>query len=217
MGKRELQKHVRRCAILDAARVLMQVGNDTDFSMPGLAKKAGVSLVTPYNLFGSKSNILLEVVRADVCTHTLEIDALPTDDLVDWVTEASRTLARAYYHDRRFYWRMTATLVTLEPSAIREITHLYCRMFDGAVRRLQSAKQLRSVISAPTMSRYLSRIVSGSMEQYLSERGSLTGMMRELECGMLLIVFGWARIEHRARILARIRHLEVKGSRAMIS
>jgi AcrR family transcriptional regulator len=47
MGIRELQKNVRRRAILDAAQMLMQEGKSRDFSMPNLAQRAGVSLVTP--------------------------------------------------------------------------------------------------------------------------------------------------------------------------
>ena len=43
-----------------AARALILEGGRGDFSMPALAEAAGVSLVTPYNLFGSKANILLD-------------------------------------------------------------------------------------------------------------------------------------------------------------
>ena len=111
MRIRELQKHARRRAILDAARTLILEDKTRDFSMPELAQKAGVSLVTPYNLFGSKSHILLEIVREDIFEPVQAIGDLSCDTLGDWIAELSATLARIYYRNRHFYRRMIVTLV----------------------------------------------------------------------------------------------------------
>ena len=51
---RELGKSKRRREILAAARDLMRQSDDLGFSMRTLADRAGVSIATPYNLFGSK-------------------------------------------------------------------------------------------------------------------------------------------------------------------
>src|ERR1700741_4085140 len=110
MGIRETQKNVRRQAILDAARTLIRDGKGDDFSMPDLAEKAGVSLVTPYNLFGSKSDILLEIARQDIFERAAEIDRLPCEQLPQWIGDLAATLARVYYRNRHFYRRMIVTM-----------------------------------------------------------------------------------------------------------
>jgi len=50
---REIQKIERKQRILSAARRLIRTEGYTRMSMRELAREAQVSLVTPYNLFGS--------------------------------------------------------------------------------------------------------------------------------------------------------------------
>ena len=66
MSRREEAKAERRRRIIAAARDLIKETGDTGLSMRAIAARAGVSLTTPYNLFGSKRAIviaLLEDVR----------------------------------------------------------------------------------------------------------------------------------------------------------
>lgn len=66
MSRREDAKAERRRRIIAAARDLIKETGDTGLSMRAIAARAGVSLTTPYNLFGSKRAIviaLLEDVR----------------------------------------------------------------------------------------------------------------------------------------------------------
>jgi len=60
-GRRERAKAERRSRIVRAARDLIRETGDTDLSMRMIAKRAGVSLTTPYNLFGSKHAVVLAV------------------------------------------------------------------------------------------------------------------------------------------------------------
>lgn len=67
LSRREAGKAERRRRIIEAARELIRETGDVGLSMRALAARAGVSLATPYNLFGSKRAIilaLLEDVRA---------------------------------------------------------------------------------------------------------------------------------------------------------
>lgn len=60
-GQRELGKAARRSRIVRAARDLIRETGSTDLSMRMIARRAGVSLTTPYNLFGSKRAVVLAV------------------------------------------------------------------------------------------------------------------------------------------------------------
>ena len=66
MPTREEAKQIRRKQILAAARDLIGETSETKFSMRALAERAGVSLVTPYNLFGSKQAIMFALLDEDI-------------------------------------------------------------------------------------------------------------------------------------------------------
>jgi AcrR family transcriptional regulator len=62
VGRREAGKAERRKRIIHAARDLIRETGNVGLSMRALAARAGVSLATPYNLFGSKRAIVLAVL-----------------------------------------------------------------------------------------------------------------------------------------------------------
>ena len=210
MATREAQKNARRRAILDAARALIQEGKDKDFSMPALAERAGVSLVTPYNLFGSKSEILLEIARADIFERAEAIEALPTDDLVEWVSEVSRTLARIYYRNRHFYRRLIITLVAQESAqGLRETFELGARAFEAPLTRLQDQGKLLCAVPAAILARHISHSVTGSLQYRLMERGSEDKLRDEIEMGILVVTAGACDGKDRSLLLERLRKLDV--------
>jgi AcrR family transcriptional regulator len=63
IGRREAGKAARRERIILAARELIRETGNAGLSMRVLAAKAGVSLATPYNLFGSKRAIVLALLQ----------------------------------------------------------------------------------------------------------------------------------------------------------
>lgn len=56
----------RRQRLVKAAGELIEESEDGSFSMPKLAEKAGLSLATPYNLFGSKAAVLNALFESQV-------------------------------------------------------------------------------------------------------------------------------------------------------
>ncbi len=211
MGTRELQKTARRRAILDAARTLIRDDKDRDFSMPALAEKAGVSLVTPYNLFGSKSSILLEIVREDIFDRIVDIVAPAGESLADWIDNLSRTLARIYYRNRHFYRRMIVTLVAQESAeAQRASLEFSFRMFAVPLKRLQDQGLLTTVVSAEVLARHLAHSISGSLQHRLMERGTEDLLRQEIEMGLLLLLAGLCGDDERQGL--RVRMAELAGT-----
>lgn len=212
MGKRELQKAIRRQAILDAARALILDGKSRDFSMIELAEKAGVSLATPYNLFGSKSSILLEIVREDIFERVEAIEALKCDSLADWVQELSQTLARIYYRNRHYYRRMLVALVAQENAEIqREGLAFSYSVFEAAIARLYAEGKLTQVIPAGILARHLARNIAGSLQYRLMERGSEEGLRLDIEMGILLMLAGLCAAADQTQLLQR---MEILGREA---
>ena len=107
IGRREAGKEERRRQIIAAARALIRETGSTGLSMRELARRAGVSLATPYNLFGSKGAVVLAVLQ-DVREYRERFGAMPLADPIDRLF-AAIALALEYYHaDPAFYktlWR----------------------------------------------------------------------------------------------------------------
>jgi AcrR family transcriptional regulator len=105
MSARELGKSQRREDILRAARDLMRQTGDLHFSMRTLAEQAGVSIATPYNLFGSKQNILLAVLDDDLREYQQAISELHADG-VDVLFEGIRIMSALLRREPEFYRNM---------------------------------------------------------------------------------------------------------------
>lgn len=81
MASREQAKDQRRKAIVAAAMRLMHARGDSGFSMRALADAAGVSIATPYNLFGSKQAIMLAVLDTGMGLYAERLEKLEADPL----------------------------------------------------------------------------------------------------------------------------------------
>ncbi len=213
MGTRELQKTARRRAILEAARALILGGKERDFSMPTLAEKAGVSLVTPYNLFGSKSSILLEIVREDIYARIADIGDISATSVIEWVSALSATLAQIYYRNRHFYRRMIITIVAQENAEEqRAALEFSYGMFAEPLRRLQEQGLLLSLVPAEIVARHMAHSISGSLQHRLMERGTEALLRQEIEMGLLLLLSGICPDEERAKLRERMAVLAQGGS-----
>jgi AcrR family transcriptional regulator len=106
-GRREAGIAGRRARIVTAARDLIRETGDTDLSMRTLASRAGVSLATPYNLFGSKRAVMLAVLE-DERDFAVRFHGLEAPDSLARLF-AAHDLAFSYYAaDPDFYrtlWR----------------------------------------------------------------------------------------------------------------
>lgn len=102
MGRREEAKAERRRRIIAAARDLIRETGDTGLSMRALAARAGVSLATPYNLFGSKRAIVLAVLNDIKDFHT-KFRSRPSTDPVTPIFDAVRLQISYYQADPDFY------------------------------------------------------------------------------------------------------------------
>jgi AcrR family transcriptional regulator len=208
MSVREEQKNTRRRAILGAARSLILDGKERDFSMLTLAQKAGVSLVTPYNLFGSKSSILLEIVREDIYERITDVEALASDSLADWVAALSATLAEVYFKNRHFYRRMIVTLVAQQNADIQRASLDFSyRTFENALTHLQERGVLPETVPTDLLARQMAHSVSGSLQQRLMQRSTEEMLRREIELGLLFLLAGICTDADRRVLRDRINEL----------
>lgn len=98
------QKQVRRQRLLDAAASLVRTSGNTDFSMLTLAKLAGVSPATPYNLLGSKVGVLYALLNSSLDKVLQRLDqANDQDDPFECVVQAAVNGAEFFASEPDFY------------------------------------------------------------------------------------------------------------------
>ena len=93
----------RRFRLVEAAQALIRERGDAGFSMALLAERAGVSAATPYNLLGSKSELLRLVVRQDIARFVRELDGHGGDTPLATLLVAVDRLVDHYEADRAFH------------------------------------------------------------------------------------------------------------------
>lgn len=109
VGRREAGKTERRERIIRAARELIRETGNAGLSMRLLAVKAGVSLATPYNLFGSKRAIVLAVLQ-DVREFHNRFSHVRATDPLERIFMAVDIQIEIYVADPTFYKTMWAAV-----------------------------------------------------------------------------------------------------------
>jgi len=109
VGRREAGKAERRARIIKAARELIRETGNAGLSMRVLAQRAGVSLATPYNLFGSKRAIVLAVLQ-DVREFHDRFAHLRSTDPLERIFLAVDLQIEIYLADPKIYKTMWAAV-----------------------------------------------------------------------------------------------------------
>lgn len=106
-SRREAGKDERRRRVIHAAREMIRETGSTGLSMRALAARAGLSLATPYNLFGSRGAVILAVLE-DVREYQARFAGLRGVDAIEQIFAAVDMAVEYYLADPPFYttlWR----------------------------------------------------------------------------------------------------------------
>jgi AcrR family transcriptional regulator len=120
LGRREAGKAERRRRIIHAARDLIRETGNAGLSMRALAARAGVSLATPYNLFGSKRAIVLAVLD-DVREYQDRFSHLGSTDPLERLFAAVDMAIEFYVDDPQFYKTLWASVFDASDDVRSEI------------------------------------------------------------------------------------------------
>ncbi len=89
----------------------MQAPGNAAFSMRALADEAGVSIATPYNLFGSKQAVLVSLLDDNLADYQNRLSELSSVG-VDALFEAIALMCRLFAAEPDFYRNLISTVVT---------------------------------------------------------------------------------------------------------
>lgn len=158
LGVRARQRIERRAKLVTAARSLLAQGGLEGFSMLDLAKRAGVSPATPYNLFGSKAAVLRDVFAAEVSGFHRAQSARFGDSPVQNILGTCDMLAGEFSRRPAFYRSLSASLSSVEP-----VGDLFVPLGESLLVPLINALErdgaLQAWISGPVIGHHLMQVI----------------------------------------------------------
>ncbi len=206
---REIQKTERRQRILSAARRLIRTEGYTRMSMRELAREAQVSLVTPYNLFGSKADVLYALLESFFDTLDTATDELDQQDPIDAMYALTQFSVQEYARDPVFYRSLLSSMVTTGellpvPRIVQRCTTLWQRGLDAGIAQGLFQPQTRpDLVALQIQVNY-----RGAMELWIEGGVDIEGFETQLLYGLSLCLLAVATDAGRSRLLGRLQKIE---------
>jgi AcrR family transcriptional regulator len=137
----------RRELVVAAAHTMIKETGDVD--MRGLAALAGVSYATPFNLFGGKREVLLEISARDLDEFIAAFNEKASADSLDRLFDLVR-IGIARFRNEPDFHRALMRIIIEAPSGVKRVEVRYPRNFIyiDLVRRAQGEKSIRRGVDA---------------------------------------------------------------------
>lgn len=203
-SRREAGKEERRRRIIHAAKEMIRETGSTGLSMRALAERAGVSLATPYNLFGSRGAVVLAVLE-DVRDFRARFAEARTGDPVDHILAVVDLGVDYYLSDPAFYttlWREVFNVSGEVRGAIYNPRR--DEFWLGLVQDIANAGLLREGIAPRQLLRQLDHQFRSVMLDWVAGDLCAVSLGPTIKLGYALILCGAASAAARERLEARV-------------
>lgn len=166
---REAAKEGRRQRILDAAEFLIEGSGSTDFSMEQLAKHAGISPHTVYNLVGSKAAVLYILLnRALDRMDEARVSVPQTRDPFDVIFDSGDIIIDVYSARPNFFQPLLRFLFGVDDVEYRPaFMRRSYEHWHVAVSALSSAGLMSGGLTEIDMARDLQMFFTGALEYWV--------------------------------------------------
>jgi AcrR family transcriptional regulator len=213
---RERGKQARRARIIEATTELLREVGVAGTSMTLIAKRAGVSPATPYNLFGTKTGILAAVFDQDLRSFESSIVNLRSIDALDRLFKAIGMAAALYKSDPDFY---RATMFLNDTRGNQAIyLSLYTPRIGFVQRMVQdliAEKFILPETDSAVFAVMLSQLANGVLFDWYMKRISPDRLKDETEFGFAVALYAVATQRAKKSLELRIGRLAraLKASR----
>lgn len=203
MALSQEKRRDRQQKLLAVAESLIRQGHDVGgFSMAQLAAAGGVSPATPYNLLGTKSDILALIIRAEFARFEERLNSLPPASPLDRLRLATDAVVTQYASDRAFYHGLYSATLTVEDNDVRALMgkegHL---LWEALVDAAISSGQLAKWVRAKPLTDLLLRLISVTTQTWLADRWSSDRFAVEMEHAICLFLASVAAPELRDALI----------------
>jgi AcrR family transcriptional regulator len=203
-GKREQAREERRQRVLAAARWLLVEGAEHGFSMPRLAQKAGLSLATPYNLFGGKAEILAALFEADVGRFHINLQMEQGDATVSSIARALEQLSEGVTRHQTFYFNLWKNLTALGIDPSRKLVLPLSRSVLAPIAgSLVDPGSEDGVLRREVLTDHFSRLLEINFIHWISAGWSAARLNSELSLGLFSLASVHADPHYRTACVDR--------------
>lgn len=187
----------RRALILEAAVDLLRRGGANALNMRALAEAAGVSIATPYNIFGSKEAVLLAVMDADLAAHQARFDARPQPAVTDLLAACTATIDHLTA-DPDYYRALLSALAQSGNSDLRLLTNgpRYL-IWKGLVRGARDAGELRSDLDLDALAIAIYQQMAAPITEWVQDGMAASELAARTRFGLALVLLGAATARSR--------------------
>lgn len=199
MGVREEGKNRRRDKITAAARSLIQSG-ESGFRMRALAEEAGVSIATPYNLFGSKRAILTAVMDADLSRFKATL-ARQNADSLSMFTQTVCITRELVELDPQFYRNVMLTASAQAPESDRTRLLHWQQLIDNAV----ADGFLLTFTDSFELATHLRQLFATSLQRWATDEITLREAEAQVNYAITLSLAGLATPISKQRLQSGLR------------
>jgi AcrR family transcriptional regulator len=204
-SRREQAVEERRRRVVRAAAELISERPDGTFSMRELARHSGVSLATPYNLFGSKAAVLGQVFAGQIRGFQESHTARESLSAVSRVETAVEQLVSAFERNPGFFRNLWHALGSLSPTEHKElIVPVSDRLLQPLVSGLVDDGLISDEVAPDTLATTLVRIFDANFEQWASQDWPVGDLRRQLLAGFSLCLLGLVGSAERTGLLQLI-------------
>lgn len=215
VSRREAGKAERRRRIIQAARDLIRETGNAGLSMRALAAKAGVSLATPYNLFGSKRAIVLAVLD-DVREFQDRFAHLKATDPLERLFAAVDMAVEFYIADPPFYRTLWAAVFDCSDDVRTEIFNWKRNEFwRNLVAEASQRGAVASDVNVELLFRALDRNFESAMLEWVVGELPSDLLAATIRFGHALILKGAASPDWRGPLDARLKESQGLIEQAM--
>jgi len=204
VGRREAGKRERRRRIIEAARALIRETGNAGLSMRALAARAGVSLATPYNLFGSKHAIILAVLE-DVREYQERFAAARSADPIERIFLALDLALEYYMNDPRFYKTLWGAVFDTSDEIRSDIFNPRRDAFwHGLIVQAIEAGAIERQVDAEVLLKQLDLILRAAMHGWVTGEIDQARLNPTVVSGFALMLGGAATADWLPGLRARL-------------
>lgn len=210
VGRREAGKAERRRRIIHAARDLIRATGNAGLSMRAIAAKAGVSLTTPYNLFGSKRAIVLAVLD-DVREYQDRFAHLTSTDPLERMFTAVDMAVEFYVDDPEFYRTLWAAMFDATDDVRGEIYNQKRNEFwRGLVQAAAAAGVIAPEVDVELLFHALDRSFGAAMLEWVVGELPAEELAPTIRHSYALILLGAASPDWRGPLGVRLQESQAR-------
>ena len=201
-SKRQQASDERRRRVVKAAAELIGERSDGAFTMQELAERSGVSLATPYNLFGSKAAVLGQVFARQIEGYQ-QGQPLAEPSVADRLRTAVDRLVSAFETHPTFFRNLWLALGSLSPVEHKElIVPVSDDLLQPLVKGLVRDELIDTQVPEAVITITIVRVFEAHFEQWAAQSSPVTLLRENLLSSLALCLLGVCQERERAGLIA---------------